>query len=81
MEGVHENTKISIVLTGTVDGAEGRARMVCVPLRRYTPPSHEGGNGWDYTTGEKKVKNNPSSHRCQSIRRFNFILVTNPTSA
>ena len=34
-------------LTGTVGGAGGRAQMVCVPLRRCTPPGREGGNGWD----------------------------------
>lgn len=44
-------------LTGTVDGAEGRAQRVCVPLRRCTPPGREGGNGWDWTAGENRTKN------------------------
>lgn len=34
-------------LTDRVGGAGGRAQKVCVPLRRCTPPGHEGDNGSD----------------------------------
>lgn len=37
--------------------AMGRAKKVCGPPRRCTPPGHGGGNGWDWTTGENRTRN------------------------